>query len=126
MRILIVAKPKESGSVLAGLLEREADLEVVGVVDVDNDLELAAQVKAIHPDVVLVDWEPSSPPVAELLSVLEESGVSPQVLVLGTQSGQQREAVLAEGADAFVSKGDPPKRLLTALRILDLERQYGQ
>ena len=69
---------------------------------------------------------PSSPPVAELLSVLEGAGVSPQVLVLGTQSGRRREAVLAAGADAFVSKGEPPGRLMTALRILDLERQYGQ
>jgi DNA-binding NarL/FixJ family response regulator len=125
MRILIATKQKESGSVLRSLLEREPDLEVAGVVAADNALALVAQMKVTQPDVVLIDWEPPNPPVAELIPVLQVSSASPQVLVLSSQSGPLREAALAAGADAFVSKGEPPRRLVTALRILDLEREYG-
>ena len=97
-------------------------MEVAGVVG--HDLQLAIQTQTLQPDIVLLDWEPPGPPVSELISVLQMSGASPQVLVLSSQSGRQREAALTAGADAFVSKGEPPKRLLTALRILDLEREH--
>ena len=42
------------------------------------------------------------------------------MIVINTRP-ELREQALAEGADAFVCKGDPPEKLLATLKILGRE-----
>ena len=115
MRILLADDKPEIRSALRLLLEDEAGLQIVGEVG-DAD-ELLASLGRACPDVVLLDWElpglaGDSPPGA-----LRER--CPRLIVIALSSRPEaRPAALSAGADAFVSKGDPPERLLSALRTV--------
>lgn len=76
---------------------------------------LAAQVSVFKPDLILLDWELPGRPAAGLLVVLSRPEARPRVIVLSVRPEAGPEA-LAAGADAFVSKADPPEQLLAALR----------
>jgi len=111
MRILLADHRRKVRFALRALLEQQPGLEVVGeAVDAED---LLAEAEKDCPDLVLLDWELPGP-AADLLSALR--GVCPDVLVIAL-SGRvtAREAAVAAGADAFVSKGDPPERLLAAI-----------
>ncbi|MCZ7568705.1 MAG: NHLP leader peptide family RiPP precursor [Ardenticatenaceae bacterium] len=85
---------------------------------------LASQVSAFKPDLILLDWELPGRPAAGLLLVLSRPEMRPRVLVLSARP-EAGPAVLAAGADAFVSKADPPDRLLAALRRLVFPDESG-
>ena len=88
-------------------------LQVVG--EASNGEALLAQVSAVAADLALVDWE--LPRLAEVggLPALHRSSPALQVVVLSSRPGV-RQAALAIGGAAFVSKGEPPERLLTVIR----------
>ena len=79
--------------------------------DVEQALE---QVTGQRPDLVLLDWEL---PGQNGDSALVELRTAQPELVVIVLSGrpEARRAALAAGADAFVSKGDPPERLLAVV-----------
>ena len=124
MRILLADDQAQVRSALRLLLEQEPELSVVG--EVAEATSLLVQVQAIQPDLVLLDWElpglgarrrsafPSRSPGPHLLSILHSLGHPPKVIAL-SGCPEAGEEALAAGADAFVSKGDPPERLLTTL-----------
>lgn len=115
MRILLADDESNVRFALQALLERQPGLEIVG--GVGNSRELLSQVKAICPDLVLLDWElPDSTAVA-LLSELREACPDLAVIALSGRP-RARRAALAAGADAFVSKVDSPERLLAALQSI--------
>jgi DNA-binding NarL/FixJ family response regulator len=94
------------------LLERQPGLKVTGeAVDAEG---LLSQIRTSCPDVVLLDWELPGLEVSELISALR--AVCPGVLVVAL-SGRPEARQLAQelGVDAFVSKVDPPERLLAAI-----------
>jgi DNA-binding NarL/FixJ family response regulator len=112
MRIILAENRRKVRFALRALLEQQAELNVLGeAADAQN---LLAQVKEICPDVILLDWELPGMSADDLLSALRRK--CPDVLVVAL-SGRvsARRAALAAGADAFVSKGDPPERLLSAI-----------
>ena len=112
MGILLADDQPEVRRALTILLERQPGLIVAGeAVDADD---LLAQVETICPDMVLLDWELPGLAGTDLLSALR--AVCPGLLVIAL-SGRPgaRRAALAAGADAFVSKADPPDRLLAAI-----------
>jgi DNA-binding NarL/FixJ family response regulator len=66
--------------------------------------------------VVLLDWELPGLPPEELLNRLRRA--VPYAVVLALSSQPEAEAAALEaGADGFVSKGQPPERLLEVLEI---------
>jgi DNA-binding NarL/FixJ family response regulator len=80
--------------------------------DVDQLLAAAA---AEAPDVVLLDWELGNPWAGEsLMSLLRKVAPSTHVVAMSARDGASSQAKAA-GADGFVSKGDPPSRLIEAL-----------
>ena len=97
------------------LLEHQQDLTLAGEASSANDL--LTKVKATSPDCVLLDWESSGPRVAELIKAIQALDCHPNVIILSTRVESEQEA-LAAGANAFVSKGHPPDRLLSAFRWL--------
>ena len=87
------------------LLQRRPGFEVTG--EANDAKDLLAQIKRACPDLVLLDWELPGMHTVDLLSALR--GVCPGLVVI-VLSGrlEARKTALTAGADAFVSKTDPP------------------
>jgi len=135
MRIFLADDQAKVCSALRLLLEQEPGLSVVG--EAAEAKDLLAQVQRTRPDLVLLDWElpglrapRSSTPSAgsgissgqRLLAALHSLSCRPKVIALSGHL-EAREEALAAGADAFVSKGDPPERLLTTLRTVSVRNE---
>ena len=113
MRILIADDQERVRFALRVLLAQQPGLQVVG--EAASGEALLAQAGAIAADLALVDWE--LPRLAEAggLPALHRSAPALQIVVLSSRPGV-RQAALAMGGAAFVSKGEPPERLLTVIR----------
>jgi DNA-binding NarL/FixJ family response regulator len=112
MRILLADHRHKVRFALRALLEQQPDLKVVG--EAADAEELLALTEETCPDLVLVDWELPGLTANDHLSALRR--VCPDVFLLALSGRvKAREAALGAGADAFVSKGDPPERLLAAI-----------
>jgi two-component system response regulator DesR len=95
------------------LLAQQPGFQVVG--EASHGKELLAQACDTAPDLALVDWELPGLPEIGGPGVLRKVLPRVHVVALSSRIGARREA-LAAGVDAFVSKGDPPERLLAVLR----------
>jgi DNA-binding NarL/FixJ family response regulator len=113
MRVLLADDQAKVRSALKLLLEQEAGLCVVG--EAADAEALLAVAQAVQPDVVLLDWELPGHEEAGLLTALRALSSRARVIALSGRLEAGQEA-LAAGVDGFVSKGDPPERLLAVLR----------
>jgi DNA-binding NarL/FixJ family response regulator len=112
MRILLADNQPRVRYALRVLLERQPGLQVVGeAVDADGLLD---QAEATHPDLVLLGWELPGLVAMGSLPALRRVCSDLLVIVLSGRP-EARRASLDAGADAFVSKSDPPDRLLAAI-----------
>ena len=112
MRILVAENQSSARLALCALLEQQSGWQVVGeVVSAD---ELMLQVKDTRPDLVLLDLSLPDLKAEELVPVLREKYTNLSVIVLSGRP-EMRSKALAAGADAFISKADPPDRLLQAI-----------
>jgi DNA-binding NarL/FixJ family response regulator len=112
VRVLIADDEPRVRSALRLLLRYYPGVVVTDEADsVGHALELTARWR---PDLVLLDWEL---PGRHGSAVLEELRAARQGVVVIALSGrpEARRAALDAGVDAFVSKGDPPERLLSML-----------
>ena len=113
MRILLADDQPNVRFALRVLLERQPGLAVVGEATDRNDL--MDRVEMTLPDVVLLGWE--LPGLVSMGSLSPLRHIRPDLLVIALSGrAEARLAALSAGADAFVSKGDPPERLLAAIR----------
>lgn len=112
MRMLIADDQHQVRSALRLLLEQQPDLNVIGeAVDAQGLLDW---VRAVCPDMVLLDWELPELPRDDVVSALR--ALCPHLLVIALSGRPEaRQAAVDAGVDAFVSKGDPPERLLAAV-----------
>jgi len=115
MRVLLADAHAGVRRALRLLLQEEANLDLVG--EAGETRTLLLQARLLQPDLVLLDWELPGQPTVELLPVLHILSSQPKVIALSGRFEAQR-AALAAGVDAFVSKGDPPERLLATLRTI--------
>jgi len=113
MRVLIADDQPQVRSALRLLLKQEPGVTVVGEAeDTQQALELAA---GQRPDLVLLDWELPKNAGQRLLPALRAR--CPRVTVVALSGRPEaRQAALDAGADAFVSKGDPPERVLATVK----------
>lgn len=122
MRVLLADDQSKVRSALRLLLEQQPGLSVVSeAVEAES---LLAQAEATQPDLVLLDWELPGLRTDDWLSTLRTLCPRLKVIALSGQP-EARRAALAAGADAFVSKGDPPERLLAAVNDC-CHRQHEQ
>mgnify|MGYP001060507314 FL=1 len=96
-------------------LSQERCLTVVG--EVSSVPGLLSLSRTVDPDLILVEWELPGHPVEALLPALHVQGHHARLVVIAREP-QAREAALAAGADAFLSKADPPAQFLEELRAL--------
>ena len=111
--ILIADDQPKVRRALRLLLEQELEANVVG--EAAEAKDLLAQVAAGCPDLVLLDWGLPGMAAEDLLVAVRGACPTLAVIVLSGQP-EAEENALAAGADAFVSKADPPEQLLAAVR----------
>jgi DNA-binding NarL/FixJ family response regulator len=113
MRVLLADDQAKVRSALRLLLVEHPHIEILGeAVDATGLLDW---IKAACPDVVLLDWELPGLPAETILCLLHDRCPHLRVIALSTRP-EASEAALGAGADAFVSKGDPPEVLLVAIQ----------
>ena len=120
MRVLLADDQSKVRSALRLLLEQQPGVSILG--EAVDTTGLLGWVKATRPDLVLLDWElpglqaanPSTGSGQGLLSALRTLCPCLKVIALSGRP-EARQAALDAGADAFVSKGDPPEQLLAAV-----------
>jgi DNA-binding NarL/FixJ family response regulator len=126
VRILLADDQPEVRSALRLLLEQEpCQWAVIGeAADVNSLLEI---VRAGSLDLILLDWE--LPGLKKNSGLNDQSGngkviaklrrLAPKlsIVVLSGRTEARLESIAA-GADGFVSKGDPPERLLSQLNLV--------
>ncbi len=115
MRIVIADDQKRTRQSLRALLS--TSLPEMEIWEAANGAEALKLAEDIHPRLVVMDIR--MPEVDGLAATRRIKSRWPEikVLVLSLYQGQQEEA-RAAGADLFVSKGEPPDRLLCALSSL--------
>ena len=113
MRILLADDQLRIRFALRALLSQQPELEIVGeAVEAQGVL---AQAEATSLDLVLLAWELPGLSALDLLRALRRVCPHAVVIVLSSRP-EERTTSLQAGADAFVSKVDPPAQLLAAIR----------
>ena len=112
MRVVIADDQVDVRSALRLLLEQEPGLRVVA--EAGSAALCLAQAHRTQPDLILLDWELPGLPARELLSALRDMCEGVIIIALSGHP-EARSAALAAGARAFISKGDPPDRVLAVL-----------
>jgi two-component system invasion response regulator UvrY len=115
MRILLADNQARVRFALRVLLERQPGLEVVD--EAASSEQVAARAARSSPDLVLLDWTMATASGSDLLLALRRDCPGLGIIILSGRP-EAREAALAAGADAFVSKGNPPEELLSAIARL--------
>jgi two-component system invasion response regulator UvrY len=121
MRVLIAGLGQEMRAALRFFLSQDPDICIVG--ESVNSQELLASLEVVRLDVVLLDCELTRLPTADLLAELYTRDPNLKVLILCSKT-EREQAALAAGVHSFVDRTSHPRQLLTALRILQLEREY--
>ena len=99
---------------LTFVLEHECDLQLAS--EACNADELLHWLSGICPDLVLLDWElPGGG--RELIRRMREIHRGVKIIALSVRP-EARDEALSAGVQGFVSKGDPPERLLGVVHSL--------
>ena len=112
MHVLLADDQSKVRSALRLLLEQQPGIHILG--EAVDTMGLLDWVKTACPDLVLLDWELPGLEANRLLPTLRELCPRLKVIALSGRP-EARRAALDAGVDAFVSKGDPPERLLAAV-----------
>jgi DNA-binding NarL/FixJ family response regulator len=122
MHIVLADDQPKVRFALRVLLQRQSGLEIVGEAATADDL--LSLLTTGCPELVLLGWE--LPGLAETGSVRAMRVLCPDVSVIAL-SGRPEvcRVALTAGADAFVSKADPPECLLAAIQDCKQKRELS-
>lgn len=120
MRILLAVGGSAARFALCTLLEQRPGWLVVG--EVSSADQLPRKIDDEKPDVILVDWDLPELKVPDLFQALHQQYPQMSIIVLSGRP-EFRKKAFAAGADAFVSKVDPPDRLLDAISSISENTQ---
>lgn len=118
MRFLLADGGAPTRFALCALLEQHPGWKIVGEV-ASGDL-LLEKVKAVRPDVLLIDWNLPGVKSEDCIPVLKESYPNLVIIVMSGRPELKLKAC-SKGADAFVSKTESPDKLLDAISSLSNE-----
>ena len=117
MRLYIADNQAKVRYALRVLLEKEPYILIAGEASSTNSLQ--DKISASKPDILIIDWLLLNKRSTELLCELRGAAPKMKVIILSSRP-EQRDEILNAGADAFISKIDPPDKLLAA--IFDIQR----
>jgi DNA-binding NarL/FixJ family response regulator len=112
MRILIADDRPKVRFALRVLLEQQPGWQMVG--EATDATDLLRQAGVCCADLVLLDWDLPGMVAGKLVACLRQNYPGLMIIALSGKH-EARRAALAAGADGFVSKADPPERLLAAI-----------
>jgi DNA-binding NarL/FixJ family response regulator len=112
-RVFIASAKPEERTALRHMLQ-QLDLQVVG--EASDWFSTLAKAPATNFNILLVDWDMLPMNAATGLSELRQTCTYAIVVVLTSKLDTLKQAALAAGADAFISKGEIPDRLAERLR----------
>ena len=112
MRILIADDQPKVRFALRVALEQQPGSKIVS--EAADTTDLLTQTQAACPDLLLMDWDLPEMPAPLVLSTLHRQCDRTIVIIL-SEKPEMCQLALSAGADAFVSKGDPPEYLLRAI-----------
>jgi len=113
MNILLADDQPKVRSAIRLLLEQQSDWNIVD--EVGNVQDLLNHIEYYCPDVLLLDWELVNLAAEKLIRKLHSLHPGIYTIVLDSNP-QTRQLALKAGVDEFVSKNDPPERLLDAIK----------
>ena len=114
-RVLLADDTPDIRALLRLVLSRQDDFEVVA--EAADGSEAIEQARAHHPDVVLLDLAMPVMDGLEAIPGLRAAVPHCKIVVLsGFNASQMADEALRAGADAYIEKGTPPRRLLSELR----------
>ena len=115
MRVLLADDQMKVRSALTLLLAQLAGFQIVGeAADATRVLQAVAQKR---PDLLLLDWELPGLPPEQLLRLLWYERPSLKIIAMSGRP-EACQAAMEAGVQAFVSKSEPPDRVLAVLRGL--------
>ena len=114
-RVLLADQRTTVRSALRLIVTDAVGMQVVG--EVADGADLWRMVQTAQPAVLLVDWELVAAQAGTLLPALHATCPGLHIIALSWRP-EVEAAVLLAGADAFVSKIDPPERLVQALQAV--------
>jgi len=111
MYILIAENRENVRSAIRLLLEQQTESNLIE--EVGTGSELVEYVICRCPDLIILDW--SLPEMTSgLISKIRNSRSNLILIVIDSNPLIKNQALLA-GADFFISKNDPPEKLITAI-----------
>ena len=113
-RMLLADQNVDVRHALALLLRTALDLKVVGEAGDFTGLSARSREQA---DLLLVEWAGIALEAPQRLAELRALNDRLRIVVLSTQP-EDRAAAIAAGADAFISKVDPPDQVLAVVRAV--------
>ena len=112
MRILLADAQPNVRYALHILLANRPELNLAS--DATDAYELISRLTADNPDMLILDW--MLPGLAEAGSIAALRDIRPDLIIIALSGRPELgHTAINAGADAFVSKIDPPERLLTAI-----------
>ena len=114
MRVLLADDEPKVRSALRLILEQLKEVE--SVVEVNDAESLANRLQDTTPDLLLVDWE--LPGLQLGTSFYEMRRRAPLKVIVLSGRCPAPQAAISSGADACVSKCEPPDRLFATLRAM--------
>jgi len=115
MNILLVDDQPKVRSAIRLLLEQHPDCKCKIVGEACDVQELLNHVEHYCPDLLLLDWELAGLDAEKTIKKLHSLHPDLYTIVLDSNP-QIRQLALEAGANEFVSKNDPPERLLDAIK----------
>jgi len=115
MEILLADDNPEVRSALRLLLEQDPLSFIVTEISDTQGLFISLQEKS--PAVVLLDWELPGLKSSDTLNVMHSCYPDMKVVAMSSRYEARQEALKA-GADAFISKAEPPEQILATLYAL--------
>lgn len=116
LRILLVDDHALVCDGLRAVLSREPDCEVVG--EARDGRAAVERALALRPDIIIMDVEMPQMSGAEAARIIHTSLPAKIVILSGHDTMANVQALMAAGAEAFVSKQAAREELITAIRTI--------
>jgi DNA-binding NarL/FixJ family response regulator len=114
-RLLIVDDQPRARQSLSALLV--IDFPQIKIFEASNGKEALGQVEAIHPDIVVMDV--LMPELDGVSATRLIKAMYPRIkIILYSMYAEYQTTALTVGADAFITKGEPPEFLVTTITAL--------